>query len=73
MEGIVQRMNMYELWQELGNIPVNDDGDIQESFQHFEKGTDREEIWHWFEETFDVSIHDLMYKKDYEVNKTGYN
>jgi len=48
------------LWAELGDIPVNDDGEIQLGFVDFPPGTDREEIWHWFEETFDVSIANLM-------------
>ena len=37
------------LWQELGNIPIN------------EEGTDRYDIWHWLEDKFDISIaKDLM-------------
>jgi len=51
-----------ELWSQLGDIPVNDDGEIETPFLNFEAGTDREEIWHWFEETFDLSVaEDLMY------------
>lgn len=51
-----------ELWDELGNIPVNDDGEIDEEFLDFPIGTDREEIWSWFEEEFDLAVVDLMYK-----------
>jgi len=39
-----------ELWKELGDIPINDDEEIDVPFLDFEKGTDRYEIWHWFEE-----------------------
>lgn len=49
------------LWSRLGDVPVNDDGEIEIPYLHFEIGTDREEIWHWFEDTFDVSIYDLMF------------
>ena len=50
-----------DLWEILGNTFINDDGELLESFLHFEIGTDREEIWHWFEETFDISVAvDLM-------------
>ena len=50
-----------ELWEELGDIPVNDQEEIDESFLDFEIGTDMYEIWHWFEETFNVSVaKDLM-------------
>lgn len=44
------------LWQKLGDVPVNDDGELEEKFLHFEEGTDREEIWSWFEETFNISV-----------------
>jgi hypothetical protein len=48
-------------WSELGNVPVNKDDDIDEDFivdnrVVFHKGTDKIEIWHWFEETFNISV-----------------
>lgn len=49
-------VNFEIFWDELGNVPVNEDGDIEESFEHFQAGTEVEEIWHWFEEFFDISI-----------------
>jgi len=49
-----------DLWQQLGDIPVNNDGDIEEAFYDFAIGTDREEIWHWIEETYNVSVGDIM-------------
>ena len=49
------------LWQLLGHTFIDEDGNILESFLHFEIGTDREDIWHWFEETFNLSVaKDLM-------------
>lgn len=44
------------LWAELGNVPVTDDGELEEAFLHFPKGADREDVWQWFEETFDISV-----------------
>lgn len=52
------------LWQELGNVPVDDDGLIQERFMTFPEGTFREEIWQWFEVAFDVNLEDLMFSKE---------
>lgn len=46
------------LWNHLGDVPINEDGEIQESFLHFEAGTDREDIWHWFEWFFDITLGD---------------
>ena len=56
-----------KLWLQLGDIPVDKDDNIDEDFYVketdtlFTKGTDKIEIWHWFEETFDLSVaEDLM-------------
>ena len=51
-----------KLWGMLGDVCVNEDDEIDEDFLHFEKGTDKFEIWHWFEETFNISVaKDLMF------------
>lgn len=49
-------------WDELGDIPMNPETErIEVEWNGFSAGTHREEIWHWFEETFDVSVaEDLM-------------
>ena len=54
-----------ELWSQLGDVPVNEDGEIETAFLGFEVGTDREDIWSWFEEEFDLSVaEDLMYSSE---------
>ena len=58
-----------ELWSKLGDIPTDDNERIDEDFVTntvtFEKGTDVYYIWHWFEETFDVSVaENLMFGGD---------
>lgn len=40
---------LYELWDAFGNTPVKSDGVIEEQFLHFESGTDRYDVWDWFE------------------------
>lgn len=51
-----------EVWSEFGDIPMNPETEcIEESWRSFPAGTHREDIWHWFESTFKVSVHDLMY------------
>lgn len=47
-------------WDELGDIPVDDDGIIQESFLWWPKGTDREDIWRWFDEKYPGGVKKLM-------------
>lgn len=49
------------LWEEFEDIPVDDDDNILCCWRSFEKGTNKIEIWHWFEEFFKVSVaEDLM-------------
>jgi hypothetical protein len=48
------------LWQKLGDIPTDDRDCIELPFQHFQVGTHREEIWHWFEDSFGIAVFDLM-------------
>lgn len=50
-----------KLWAELGDIPINNDEEIDVSWNIFPKGTPRQDIWHWFEEKYDISVaKDLM-------------
>lgn len=50
------------LWQEFGAVPMNPETEeTEEPWKHFPPGTCREEIWHWFEEKFNISVgKDLM-------------
>lgn len=45
---------LYELWDQLGDIPVvtSEGGSevLDAPFLHFEAGTPREDVWHWFED-----------------------
>ena len=47
-------------WDILGNTLVDDNGIIQESFLWWPKGTDREDIWHWFDEKYPGGVVKLM-------------
>lgn len=51
------------LWTEFGDIPMDLETEcIEQSWHGFPAGTHREEIWHWFEETFQISVAEaLMY------------
>lgn len=40
-----------ELWAEFGDAPMDPETEkIEEDWNGFLAGTDREEIWHWFDE-----------------------
>ena len=58
-----------EHWQRLGDVPTDEDGNLDENFEMdgvtFEKGTDAHEVWHHFEEKYDLSVaEDLMVQGD---------
>lgn len=45
------------LWSEFSNIPVNEDDDtIDESFYIWNKGTDKMDIWHWFDNKYSKGL-----------------
>ena len=51
-------------WDILGIIPCDEEHDtkIEEPFLDFPIGTDKFNIWHWFEEKYNVSVaEDLMF------------
>ena len=51
-----------KLWEELGDIPINEDEEIDIEWHKFPKGTNRIYIWHWFEEEYNISVvDDLMF------------
>ena len=49
-----------ELWESLGDVCTNEDDEIESQWLGFEIGTHRQEIWNWFEKTFDVAVAHLM-------------
>ena len=55
-------MKAKKLWAELEDVPMDCETECMDApFLHFPAGTHREEIWHWFEKTFNVSVaEDLM-------------
>ena len=45
------------LWDRFGDIPIDPDTEeIETEWNGFLKGISREDIWHWFEETFNISV-----------------
>jgi len=51
-----------QIWDKLGEIPVNELDELDETFLMFNKGVDKFEVWHWIEGEFNVCIaEDLLY------------
>lgn len=49
-----------KLWQFFGEIPIDDEDAILEEFLGFSEGTDRIEIWHWFDENYPEGVTELV-------------
>lgn len=51
-----------DLWKDFGDVPMNPETEcIENPWLCFEPGTHREEIWFWFEDTFDIVVGELMH------------
>ncbi|MFY0521063.1 hypothetical protein ACOMCU_25045 [Lysinibacillus sp. UGB7] len=52
---------------DLENIPFdeNEGGEmvISEKWLHFNVGTSREAIWHWFDQSYSKGVHYLLYNE----------
>lgn len=49
-------VNWRIFWDKLEDIPIDMEGCIEESFEHFDIGTENIEIWNWFEWFFDIQL-----------------
>lgn len=55
---------VHDLWEEFGEVSMNPETEeIEQHWKHFLPGTHREDIWYWFEETFDINVAELMGQK----------
>lgn len=59
-----------KLWVEFGDLPMNPDTEeIEAPFLGFPAGTNREDIWHWFDERHSKGVSYLLYGiPSYEKN-----
>ena len=51
------------LWESGTDVPVDSNNCIESKWGDFETGTDRDEIWIWFDENYSRGLHFLMYKQ----------
>ena len=54
-----------DLWAEFADVPMDPDSEkMEDDFLHFPHGTNREEIWHWFDQRHSKGVHYLLYGFD---------
>lgn len=49
MKNIKPLHELYKLWDQLGDIPTNEESNTDAPFLDFPAGAPTQEIWHWFE------------------------
>ncbi|MBP2098836.1 hypothetical protein [Enterococcus rivorum] len=57
----MDQVKLEEMWSDLGDIPIDDNECIEETFDDFPVGTHREEIWHWFDEHYNGGVVKLFH------------
>jgi hypothetical protein len=63
----MEKITVEQVWEKLGDTPVDENDNLDEDFVieemdiTFKKGTDKFEVWHWIEESFDISIGDTFF------------
>ena len=59
--------DLEKLWDELADVPFNEEPDgtlvLAEDWLDFPAGTEREEIWDWFDQMHSVGVVWLMYER----------
>lgn len=52
-----------DLWEQFGDVPMDPGTEkMEESFLHFPAGTDRQEIWEWFDARYSNGVYYLLYR-----------
>lgn len=44
------------LWEEFANVALDEEENIDEDFYIWKKGTDRDTIWHWFDNNYSSGL-----------------
>lgn len=63
METLEERdKRLEEAWEQLGDVPMDPESErMEEPFACFPAGTEREEIWHWFDRRHSKGVPYLLY------------
>lgn len=57
-------VELEKLWALFGNVAINVNGEILEEFLGFPEGTDRMEVWHWFDEKHSKEVVYLTHREN---------
>ena len=51
------------LWEQFDDIPINDADEIDEEYMGWPVGTNRFDIWHWFDARWPKGVYNLAYEE----------
>lgn len=51
-----------KLWEIFGDVPINNNDEIEEDFLGFPAGTNRFDVWEWFDERYPGGVYSLAYE-----------
>lgn len=57
------------LWDRFADIPIDDNDEILEPFMEWEVGTNRFDIWHWFDAMYPGGVNALMWAEDENIDQ----
>ena len=55
--------DLRQIWELFGDIPINDADEILEPFMDWPVGTNRFDIWHWFDERYTGGVYALLHEE----------
>ena len=58
---------LQKLWEEFSEIPIDDKDRIEKPFLHFEAGTYRFDVWHWFDEQCKMDFQKIYVHEDNRI------
>jgi hypothetical protein len=64
MEKTMSFEELERLWNDFEDVPIDKDECIDKPFHIWCKGTDRYEIWHWFDDSNGLAIDFMGLKRD---------
>lgn len=64
----MKNKDLLELWYIFTDVPIDKDECIDEDFHLWPKGTDRFDIWHWFDEQSPNGVYEMLYNRIPKAN-----
>ena len=64
-------VELENLWRDFADVPIDEDERLEEDWFKYKKGTDKEDIWHWFDKKHSKGVYYLLYEFDMynKINK----